>query len=175
MGNSDHGQQIGPKAGERDRTPVRKAKKQRKPGGGRPKGSKNKPPAGDLALAEKTATRQRRIIARQRKDCERLATVIRNATPGTEDAKDIGALARATNLLHDMERSAHDFGSKGAQVKAVIVIPAGPATMEAWAKEADKVLGQAVTSPVELVQAQVIEDDVQGDAPPEPEEEEPES
>ena len=180
MSNQTHDQGSGTEGSERAELRSKATKKKRKPGSGRPKGStkvltaaKRKDSSGELVKVEKDAARQARIIKRQRADCERLAKVIGRATPGAEDPKDIGALARATNILHEMEHAAHDIGAKGAQIRAVIVIPAGPATMEAWAKEAAGVLGKAVTNPQELVSAQVYEDDVQGEAPPEPPEEEP--
>jgi len=164
--------------GQHDESSAQKAKKPRKKGSGRLKGStramtaaKRKDPTGELAQAEKVATRQRRIINRQRRDCEALAKVISANTPGTKDARDVGALARATNILHELERKAHDFGDKGAQVRAVIVIPAGPATMEAWEQMSVKALGDRAMLPAAGERVRVVEDDVLGEAPPEPEEE----
>lgn len=178
--------QSGPKDGERAASRIiNDAPPKRKPG--RPKGSKSKvipthlaavkrpvgrPPGphDDIKELERVQRIQKRVIARQQKDCARLSDAIATAMDAGQaiEAKDINALARATDVLHKLERAAHDFGHDGAQVKAVIVIPAGPATMEAWGLLAGNTLQGRAVDPPAPVKVQVIEEDIVGDAPPPP-------
>ena len=132
---------------------------------GRPKGSKSKPddrPA-DIKALEQVQRVQKKVISRQQKDCRQLAGAIdlAHAAGQAVEAKDVNALARATSTLHELERKAHNFGQT-AQIKAVIIIPAGPETMEQWGKMAAGVLG-VTTETLEPARAHVLEDDIVGE------------
>ena len=139
-------------------------------GPGRPKGLTSKvlaarAPAG-LDKVSKAQQEQRAVIKRQREDCRRLGTVIKQATPGTGDPKDIAALARSTSILHGLERDAYDFGSTPGQVKAVIVVHAKAENMETWQKNSESVLGRmadAITGPApRKIEADVLDEPEEG-------------
>ena len=140
----------------------------RKPG--RPKGTtktvmaqRQGDTSGELDKVAKTARRQKRIIQRQRQDCRRLAGVIQDATPEARDPRDIGALARATSLLHDMERKAHEFGEQGTTGKTVIIIPQVITNMDEWQKvSAVGLQAKLAQAPEPAGRRRYIEADVMG-------------
>ena len=143
--------------------------KKRRPG--RPPGSKNKPKepdelTGTLTRASKLSRDQQRVIASQQADCRRLGQVVKDATPGQQDPRDIGALARATSILHELQRKAFDFGDQGAQVRAIIVVPATAGTMEGWQGTARKVLGKVMDVadplPQRVIEADVLDEPASG-------------
>lgn len=150
------------KTGERAASSPSQPKKR---GPGRPRS-----PVTEVQELERVQKVQRKIIKGQQDDCKALSGIITQAIEGGQavEAKDVNALARATSTLHELQRKAHDFGKDGTQVKAVIVIPAPAATMAMWAQLAgDTLQGRAVDPPAPA-RVQVIEDDVQGEAPPPP-------
>ena len=175
QGSRENGQE-GEERAEPRTTTGKKPRRKR----GRPKGSKSKvldartgtsrdstsatPATGerDLAAVKRERRLQERVIARQRKDCDKLGATVQAALDaGQADPKDIRALSAALKTLHDLERQCYDFGQTGAQVKAVIVLPAGPDTMEAWNKLSGGLLGQD-SRPAMRVTAKPVEDDVLG-------------
>ena len=103
---------------------------------GRPKGSKNKKslePSSEAERIELEATARKAIVTRQRDDCAKLAIAIKKARKSDKlSITDVSKLVRATEILHDLERDAHDFGNKGQAACAVIMIPVPAETMAQW-------------------------------------------
>ena len=113
---------------------------------------------GDAAV-ELRRLEQESIALRQRRDLDRLQRSIRSVDAASAD--DVGKLARAMKLLHEMERVSYDFNHQSSQVKQVIIIPACAESMEAWGKLSEGVFGKAPVSPV-LKRVYPVEEDIEG-------------
>jgi len=114
---------------------------------GRPVGSKSRTRT-DVEKRDLEAKNKATIVDRQRQDCAKLATQIkRTRDQGDHGPGDIGKLVKATETLHAMEREAHDFGSKGQDTNAVLVIPLPASTMAQWAVLAGQVLPATLAPP----------------------------
>ena len=128
--------------------------------------------SGTLTQASKEARKQDRILKRQRADCRRLAEVLKTRVELSrklgvpDDAKDLAALTRSTDLLHQMERRAHDFGQQGQSTqKTVIIIPTPAGSMAEWHKATAGLLGSPAEAPGPAASRR-IEPDIEGELEP---------
>jgi len=126
--------------------------------------------SGTLTQASKDARKQERILKRQRADCRRLADVLKTRTELSkklgvpDDAKDLAALTRSTDLLHQMERRAHDFGQQGQSTqKTVIIIPTPAGSMAEWHKATAGLLGSPSEAPGPAQDRRRVEPDIEGE------------
>jgi len=146
-------------------------------GPGRPKGctddvmlARRADKGGTLEEAESAAKRRHVVKARQRKDCRELALTIKRAQkrgPGFPalDPVEVGNIARATKILHELEVRAYGLGDQGQKAGHIIVVPVPMASMGDWQQASDKAgLVPLVVAP-KLVRSRLIEDDIQGEQP----------
>ncbi len=138
---------------------------------GRPKGSTKSTPIKhktEKDRIEAEAAERNIIVARQRDDCKKLAMSIKNARSKATEPGDVGKLVRATEILHGLEREAHDFGNKGQASSAVIVIPLPAETMEQWAILSEQTMPNTkAPTGLKVINSNVsIEDEIQGEPEP---------
>lgn len=141
---------------------------------GRPKGAKNKPRPtrydNEAQRIEAESVERLNIVTRQRDDCRQLSTIIVKAMGQPSlDSGDVGRLVRAAEILHGLEREAHDFGNKGQAANAVMLIPVAAETMAQWQILSDQIIPKADTPPpgMKVINTNVsIEEDVIGHPDP---------
>jgi len=127
-------------------------------------------PSGVALKAKERLQLVSRIKGRQVEDCKslslKLSAKLKSRDPMNPD--DLGKLTRAVKGLHDLERDAYGLGAKDSQAQKVIVMPVRPDDMKAWQAGANRHL-PTVVPPVDVTnRCLVIEDDIQGEAPPVP-------
>ncbi len=119
--------------------------------------------AGDRAKA------QAQVINQQKLRCKTLAVSLAKGVRSlgqNPDPADLAKLTRAGQILQAMEKEVHDLGGQGHQVKAIIVIPYAPKTMEEWAKVASSALPDAIAPKPDPNAGRHIEAEIIGHAPP---------